>query len=54
MAERRMFSKSVIWCDMFLEMPLSSQALYMHLNMSAADDGLQVILKIRSSHKYDD
>jgi len=24
----------------FLEMPLSSQALYMHLNMSAADDGL--------------
>lgn len=39
MAERRMFSKSVIWCDMFLEMPLSSQALYMHLNMSADDDG---------------
>ena len=24
---------------MFLEMPLSSQALYMHLNMSADDDG---------------
>lgn len=39
MAERRMFSKSIIWCDMFLEMPLSSQALYMHLNMSADDDG---------------
>ena len=39
MAERRMFSKSVIWCDMFLEMSLSSQALYMHLNMSADDDG---------------
>lgn len=39
MAERRMFSKSVIWCDMFLEIPLSSQALYMHLNMSADDDG---------------
>ena len=39
MAERRTFSKSVIWCDMFLEMSLSSQALYMHLNMSADDDG---------------
>ena len=39
MAERRMFSKSVIWCDIFLEMPLSSQALYMHLNISADDDG---------------
>ena len=39
MAERRMFARSVVWCDLFLEMPLSSQALYMHLNMSADDDG---------------
>ncbi len=29
MAERRMLSKSVIQSDRFLEMPLSSQALYM-------------------------
>jgi len=40
MAERRMFYKSVIWCEIFLEMPLSSQVLYMHLNMSADDDSL--------------
>ena len=39
MAERRMFARFVVWCDLFLEMPLSSQALYMHLNMSADDDG---------------
>ncbi|MGF3076190.1 replisome organizer [Facklamia sp. P12955] len=39
MAERRMISKSVIQSDVFLEMPLSSQALYLHLNISADDDG---------------
>lgn len=39
MAERRMFSKSVIDSDAFIEMPLSSQALYFHLAMRADDDG---------------
>ncbi|MGF3112969.1 replisome organizer [Facklamia sp. P9177] len=39
MAERRMISKSVVQSDVFLEMPLSSQALYLHLNISADDDG---------------
>ena len=39
MAERRMFSKSVIDSDMFLDMPLSAQALYFHLAMRADDDG---------------
>lgn len=39
MAERRMFAKSVIDSDMFLDMPLSSQALYFHLAMRADDDG---------------
>lgn len=39
MAERRMFSKSVIDSDMFLDMPLSAQALYFHLSMRADDDG---------------
>lgn len=34
-----MLSKSVIQSDRFLEMPLSSQALYMHLNICADDDG---------------
>ena len=39
MAEKRMFSKTVIDSDAFLEMPLSSQALYFHLSMRADDDG---------------
>lgn len=39
MAERRMFTKTVIDSDAFLDMPLSSQALYFHLSMRADDDG---------------
>ncbi len=39
MAERRMFSKSIIDSDIFLDMPLSTQALYFHLSMRADDDG---------------
>ena len=39
MAERRMFAKTIIDSDAFLEMPLSTQALYFHLGMRADDDG---------------
>lgn len=39
MAERRMFAKSVITSDNFLDMPLSAQALYFHLSMQADDEG---------------
>lgn len=39
MAERRMFAKSIIDSDSFLDMPLSTQALYFHLAMRADDDG---------------
>ena len=39
MAERRMFAKTIIDSDDFLDMPLSSQALYFHLSMRADDDG---------------
>lgn len=39
MADKRMFSKQIIDSDAFLDMPLSSQALYFHLNMRADDDG---------------
>ena len=39
MAEKRMFSKQIIDSDAFLDMPLSTQALYFHLNMRADDDG---------------
>lgn len=39
MAERRMFSKVIIDSDAFLDMPLSTQALYFHLSMRADDEG---------------
>ncbi|MCL5458056.1 replication protein [Loigolactobacillus coryniformis] len=39
MAQRRMFSKKITDTDSFMELPLSSQALYFHLNMHADDDG---------------
>lgn len=39
MAERRMFAKTIIDSDAFLDMPLSTQCLYFHLNMRADDDG---------------
>ncbi|MBQ7536289.1 MAG: hypothetical protein IJT43_11830 [Stomatobaculum sp.] len=39
MGERRMVSRSVIRTDQFLDMPLSAQALYVHLNLDADDDG---------------
>jgi hypothetical protein len=39
MAERRMFAKTIIDSDVFLDMPLSTQALYFHLAMRADDDG---------------
>ena len=39
MAERRMFAKTIIDSDAFMDMPLSAQALYFHLSMRADDDG---------------
>lgn len=39
MAQRRMFSLKIIDTDIFLDMPLSAQALYFHLSMRADDDG---------------
>ncbi len=39
MAERRMFAKSIIDSDAFLDMPLSAQALYFHLSIRADDEG---------------
>ncbi len=39
MAERRMFSKTIIGSDSFLDMPLSAQAFYLHLSVQADDDG---------------
>ena len=39
MAERRMMAKTIIDSDLFLDMPMSTQCLYFHLNMRADDDG---------------
>ena len=39
MAEKRMFTKKITESDAFLDLPLSAQALYFHLNMNADDDG---------------
>lgn len=39
MAERRMLAKSIVESDAFLDMPLTAQALYMHLSMTADDYG---------------
>lgn len=39
MAEKRMFAKTIVDSDAFLDMPMSTQALYFHLNMRADDDG---------------
>lgn len=39
MAERRMFTEKIVESDAFLDMPLSTQALYFHLCMNADDDG---------------
>ena len=39
MAQKRMFSKKITDTDKFLDMPLSTQALYFHLNMDGDDVG---------------
>ena len=39
MAQKRMFTMKIVDSDAFLEMPLSTQCLYFHLNMRADDDG---------------
>lgn len=39
MGNKRMFSKAIISTDSFLEMPLTSQALYFHMGMETDDEG---------------
>ena len=39
MAERRMFAKSIVLSDAFLDMPMSARCLYFTLAMLADDDG---------------
>ena len=39
MAERRMFAKTIIDSDAFIDMPISARLLYYDLSMRADDDG---------------
>ena len=39
MAERRMFAKSIVLSDAFLDMPMSARCLYFTLGMLADDEG---------------
>ena len=52
MAERRMLSKRITDTDEFIEMSASAQALYLHLVMSADDDGFsnQVSISMFKAH----
>lgn len=55
MANRRMFAKTIIDSDAFLDMPVSTQLLYFHLAMRADDDGFinkpkAIMRLIGSSH----
>lgn len=52
MAERRMFTKKITDDDRFMELSASAQALYLHLSMSADDDGFcnQVSVSMFKAH----
>ena len=52
MAEKRMFTKKVTDDDNFMSLSSSAQALYLHLSMSADDDGFcnQVSLSMFKAH----
>jgi hypothetical protein len=57
MAEKRMFAKTIIDSDAFIDMPLSAQALYFHLAMRADDDGFlnnaQKVMRMVGAAKND-
>ena len=52
-----MFSKKIIDSGIFLEMPLSTQCLYFHLNMRADDEGVvdnvRQIMRMIGANEYD-
>lgn len=56
MANRRMFSKTIVKTDAFLDMSLSAQALYFHLGMEADDDGFvspKMVMRLLGSTQDD-
>lgn len=52
MAERRMFTKKITDSDAFIELSSAAQALYLHLNQGADDDGFtnQVQMAMYKAH----
>ena len=52
MADKRMLSKKITDHDNFTSLPASAQALYMHLCLSADDDGFcnQVNVAVYKAH----
>lgn len=57
MAKKRMFTNDVVSSDAFIDMPLTAQALYFHLSMSADDDGFndrpRQVMRIIGANKND-
>lgn len=57
MAEKRMFTKTIVDSDIFLDMPQSAQNLYFHLNMRADDEGFinspRKIMRMVNSNQND-
>ena len=57
MAKKRMFSESVVESDFFLDLPLTSQALYFHIGMRADDDGIcassKTVMRIVGANQND-
>lgn len=57
MAERRMFAKTIVLSDSFLDMPLSTRCLYFSFGMVADDDGFinnpKSILRMCGASKED-
>ncbi len=56
MANRRMFSKSIIKTDLFLDMSQTAQNLYFHLGMEADDDGFvspKMVMRLLGSTEDD-
>lgn len=50
MAQKRMFTMKIVDSDAFLDMPMSAQCLYFHLNMRADDDGFY--RESKKNHAY--
>ena len=50
MAERRMFAKTIVLSDAFLDMSLGARCLYMTFGMLADDDGFDRTDEVEERH----